>query len=116
MADSMKDKIAELEDYIMKKCLWQFHSRTWDRQRQNENILGMTKQILLNEPVSRETPEERCYWVDAVTMAEAFRKRCPWLGNMSKDEIADLMDGLYQRIDHLTVSGSLNLELNDQHY
>jgi nitrogenase delta subunit len=116
MAESMQDKIAVLEDYIMKKCLWQFHSRTWDRKRQNENILGMTKNLLLEEPVSKDTPEERCYWVDAVTMAEAFKKRCPWLTDMSKKEIADLMDGLFARIDLLTVSGSLNQELNDQHY
>jgi nitrogenase delta subunit len=116
MAESMQDKIAVLEDYIMKKCLWQFHSRTWDRKRQNERILGMTRQILLGEPVDNTTPEDRCYWVDAVTMVEAFRERCLWLGDMSGEEIAFLMDGLYDRIDRLTVTGSLNLELNDQHY
>ncbi|MBG0775930.1 MAG: Fe-only nitrogenase subunit delta [Desulfovibrionaceae bacterium] len=116
MSGSMQDKIAQLENYIMKKCLWQFHSRTWDRKRQNERILGMTRQLLLGEPVSTETPEERCYWVDAVTMAEAFKVRCPWLADMSREEIAGLMDGLYERIDFLTVTGSLNQELNDQHY
>jgi len=30
MAEQMNDKIAQMENYIMKKCLWQFHSRTWD--------------------------------------------------------------------------------------
>jgi hypothetical protein len=49
-------------------------------------------------------------------MVEAFRERCLWLGDMSGEEIAFLMDGLYDRIDRLTVTGSLNLELNDQHY
>ncbi|NTV08673.1 MAG: nitrogenase iron-iron protein delta chain, partial [Chlorobium limicola] len=28
MAD-INEKIAQLENFIMKKCLWQFHSRAW---------------------------------------------------------------------------------------
>ncbi|WP_320172408.1 Fe-only nitrogenase subunit delta [Maridesulfovibrio sp.] len=116
MAEPKNEKLSELENYIMKKCLWQFHSRNWDRKRQNENILGMTKQILLGEPVDTSTPENRCYWVDSVTMAEAFKKNCAWLTDMSKDEIAALMDELYERIEYLTVTGSLNQELTDQHY
>lgn len=47
---AMKEQVSQLVDYIMKKCLWQFHSRAWDRSRQNENILGMTSNILLEEP------------------------------------------------------------------
>ena len=68
----------------MKKCLWQFHSRAWDRKRQNECILTKTRQILCGDPVEHATPEDRCYWVDAVCMADAFRKRCPWLGDMDR--------------------------------
>ena len=42
MDDVMKDRIEQLVDFIMKWCLWQFHSRTWDRERQNEGILTKT--------------------------------------------------------------------------
>ena len=38
MEDIMKDRIEQLVDYIMKWCLWQFHSRAWDREKQNEGI------------------------------------------------------------------------------
>ena len=56
-------------------CLWQFHSRAWDREKQNEGILTKTMQLLCEEPVELETPEDRCYWVDAVFLAEGFKSR-----------------------------------------
>jgi nitrogenase delta subunit len=111
-----KDKIEQLVDYIMKKCLWQFHSRSWDRKNQNEGILTKTSQLLCDEHVELETPQDRCYWVDAVVLAREFRARYPWLTSMSKDEIKALMKGLHERMDYLTVTGSLNKELTDPLY
>ena len=116
MDDLMKDRIEQLVDYIMKKCLWQFHSRTWDRKDQNEGVLTKTMQLLCDEPVELETPAGRCYWVDAVCLAEAYKSRYPWLSTMNKEEIKQLMHGLHERMDYLTITGSLNLELTDQHY
>jgi len=115
MEDLQKDRIEQLVDYIMKNCLWQFHSRAWDRKQQNEGILAKTAQLLC-DPVSLETPEDRCYWVDAVCLVEAYRAGYPWLAGLGKAELRDLMQGLYERMDYLTITGSLNLELTDQHY
>jgi Fe-only nitrogenase delta subunit len=114
--DLQKDRIAQLEDYIMKNCLWQFHSRVWDRERQNREILLRTTQILCNQPAAHETLEDRCYWADAVCLTEAFRSRYPWLCEMSVEEITSLMEGVKDRIDLITYKGSLNKELTDQHY
>jgi len=114
--DLEKQRIDQLTDYIMKNCLWQFHSRAWDRKNQNEGILSKTKQILCEEALALETPADRCYWVDAVCLAEAYRKRFPWIQEISKEEVASLMKGLHERMDYLTITGSLNLELTDQHY
>lgn len=116
MEDLMKDRIEQLVNYIMKNCLWQFHSRTWDRERQNEGIITKTMELLCEEPVKHETPEDRCYWVDAVCLADAFQSRYPWLAAMDKPAIKLLMQGLKDRVDYLTIKGSLNLELTDQHY
>jgi nitrogenase delta subunit len=116
MEDITKTRMAQLEDYIMKNCLWQFHSRSWDRKVQNEGILTKTTQILCGEPAATETPLDKCHWVDAVCLADAFKERCPWLTTMDKAEIKELMGKLHERIDHLTITGSLNLELTDQHY
>lgn len=116
MGHVFEDKIEQLVDYIMKKCLWQFHSRTWDREKQNEGILTKTMQILCDEPVEIDTPADKCYWVDAVCLAEAFKTRYGWIASMSKDEIKSLMQGLKDRMDYLTITGSLNEELNDPRY
>jgi Fe-only nitrogenase, delta subunit len=116
MDDLMHSRMAQLEDYIMKNCLWQFHSRSWDRRVQNEGILTKTTQILCGEPVAKETPLDKCHWTDAVILAEEYQKRFPWLKDMPKDEIKALMDALHKRLDYTTIDGSLNLELTDQHY
>ncbi|MBK1662934.1 Fe-only nitrogenase subunit delta [Rhodospirillum rubrum] len=116
MDDLMKDRIDLLIDYIMKHCLWQFHSRSWDRKRQNEEILKKTTEILCDEPVDLGTPADKCYWVDAVCLADAYKSQYPWLKTMDKDAIKTLMRALHERLDHLTITGSLNLELTDQQY
>lgn len=116
MANLNKEKIAQMTDFIMKKCLWQFHSRAWDRERQNANILGMTSQILCGEEIDTAKPEDRCYWVDAVHMAQEFTRHFPWLVDMSIEEKKEIMQGLKDRIDFLTITGSLNEELTDAHY
>jgi len=112
----IKTYLEPMVDYIMKNCLWQFHSRTWDRKDQNENILRKTTQILCGEQVELETPADRCYWVDAVCLAENYQKLCPWLATMDKADIKTLMKALHEKMDYLTITGSLNLELTDQHY
>jgi Fe-only nitrogenase delta subunit len=114
--EDIKGKIAQLEGYIMKKCLWQFHSRAWDRKDQNDHILGKATQLLCGERVEVETPADRCYWVDAVTLAEAYKLRFPWLNTMEVSDIKLLMQGLKERIDFLTITGSLNKELTDVKY
>jgi nitrogenase delta subunit len=112
----MQEYIEQMVNFIMKKCLWQFHSRTWDRERQNREILRKTMQILCREPVEHETPADRCYWVDAVYLADNFQRRFPWLAAMDREEIKLLMRRLKERIDYLTIKGSLNLELTDPLY
>ena len=114
--EDLKERIALLEDYIMKKCLWQFHSRAWDRKDQNDNILKKATQLLCDEPVELETPADRCYWTDALSLTEGFQSRFEWLASMSKAEIKELMQGLKERIDFVTITGSLNAELTDPRY
>jgi len=116
MEDLMQSRMKLLEDYIMKNCLWQFHSRSWDRKVQNQEILTKTRQILCGEEVKTDTPADKCHWVDAVCLADEFKRRYDWLADMGKEDIALLMQALHERMDHVTITGSLNLELTDQHY
>ncbi|MEA4838847.1 MAG: Fe-only nitrogenase subunit delta [Rhodospirillaceae bacterium] len=119
LADSdpdTREKIGQLVNYIMKNCLWQFNSRGWDRRKQNAGVLGKTAQILCGEPVDTSTPQEKCYWIDAVCLADAYKERCSWLAAMDKPSIKALFEKLHQRMDWLTIDGSLNEELTVQQY
>lgn len=116
MENIRKQRVEQLTDYIMKHCLWQFHSRAWDRRAQNEGILTKTSQLLCDEHIALETPADKCYWVDAACLAQDFKTFYPWLGEIDKEEIKLIMKDLHARMDYLTIDGSLNLELTDQHY
>jgi len=116
MEHLMKERVAQLENYILKKCLWQFHSRTWDRERQNEGVLTKTTQILCEEPVEKETPADKCYWVDAVVLAEEYKRHFSWLSTLDHAEIKLLMQALKERIHYVTITGSLNKELTVKQY
>ncbi len=111
-----RERVGQLEHYIMKHCLWQFNSRGWDRRKQNAGILGKTTQLLCGEQVENATPLEKCYWIDAVLLDRAWRQLFPWLAALSVDEIKPLMAALHARMDWLTIDGSLNLELTVHHY
>ncbi len=112
----LKERVEVLLDYIMKKCLWQFHSRAWDRERQNANIMEKTMQLLCCEPVEQETAEQRCYYVDAVYLAESYRTKFPWVSEIDKSELKIVIQGVKERLDYLLITGSLNKELTDPHY
>lgn len=112
----LKERTELLLDYIMKKCLWQFHSRAWDRERQNANIIQKTTQLLCGEPVEKDTPEDRCYYVDAAYLADSYKSRFPWVSEMEKTDLKSVMDELKERLDYLLISGSLNAELTDPLY
>lgn len=112
----LKERVEILLDYIMKKCLWQFHSRAWDRERQNANIIQQTKQLLCEEPVKKDTPEERCYYADACYLAESYKSQFPWILDMDKADLEKIMQELKERLDYLLITGSLNKELTDPLY
>ena len=113
----MKERVEKLVDYIMKHCLWQFHSRKWDRERQNREILTLTSGILCEE--YKEFPQDRldrCHWVDAVILARNYKATFQWINSLSKAEISELMQAVLDRMNFLTITGSLNQELTDEHY
>jgi Fe-only nitrogenase delta subunit len=113
---SVDARADQLVDFIMKHCLWQFHSRAWDRERQNREILTKTKEILCEENEEPTDRLDRCHWVDAVMLARNYRKNYPWINAMSNAEIAEVMRKVREKVDYQTITGSLNKELTDEHY
>lgn len=112
----LKERTEQLLTFIMKKCLWQFHSRAWDRERQNARIIEKTRQLLCGEPVEKETPEDRCYYVDASYLAENYKEKFPWVSEVKKSDLELVMQCLKERLDYLLITGSLNKELTDPLY
>ncbi|KXS56566.1 MAG: nitrogenase iron-iron protein delta chain [Candidatus Adiutrix intracellularis] len=116
MEDKLTVQVEQIIDYIMRKCLWQFHSRAWDRERQNTEILAKTTQILCGETPDTQNSADRCYWVDAEMMSRGFKREFLWMAELDKDQIKTLMEKVKLRLDFLTIHGSLNRELTDPKY
>jgi nitrogenase delta subunit len=113
---SVDARADQLVDFIMKHCLWQFHSRKWDRERQNREILTKAKEILCEENEEPIERLDRCHWVDAVVLVRNYRKYYPWINTLNNAEITEVMQKVREKVDYQTITGSLNKELTDEHY
>jgi nitrogenase delta subunit len=112
-----EEKMSQLEWYITKHCLWQYNSRGWDREIQNERILGKTKQILCGENAREDdSTADKYYWSEAMTLTGAFKRYFPWLEETSKEDIAVIMHMLKEKMDYTMIKGSLNVELTKEQY
>jgi nitrogenase delta subunit len=112
-----EEKMSQLEWYITKHCLWQYNSRGWDREIQNERILGKTKQILCEENAREDdSTADKYYWSEAMTLTGAFKRYFPWLEETSKEDIAVIMHMLKEKMDYTMIKGSLNVELTKEQY
>jgi nitrogenase delta subunit len=112
-----EEKMAQLEWYITKHCLWQYNSRGWDRLIQNERILTKTKQLLIGESAKEDnSTADRYYWSEAVMLVKRFKEYFLWVEKTGKEDIAVIMDLLKEKMDFTMVNGSLNTELTKQQY
>lgn len=115
MDTALEAKKDILMNYIMKNCLWQFNSRAWDREAQNENIIGKTTQLLCNEKATDDTSAERYYWAEAKSLVNEWE--CfPWIKEMSVSDIKTVMSALKTDLDTQLIKKSLNAELTDPKY
>ncbi len=112
-----EEKMAQLEWYITKHCLWQYNSRGWDRLIQNERILTKTKQLLRGENAKDDnSTADRYYWSEAMSLQGAFKRYFPWVAETPKEDITQILDLLKERMDHTMVHASLNQELTKEKY
>ncbi len=112
----MTTKADDLVAFIQEHCLWQFASRTPDREENMNGVLAFLGEILTGVAPKPETPMERCHFADANQLASAVKVAFPWLQSLNRDEISDLISGVLVRIHEITVEKSLNGELNLQTY
>ncbi len=110
------EKIDQLFGYVQERCLWQFFSRSWDRQENIDGIMKTAVDLLSGKPVKPETPMDRLFYADAKVMVTDFRERFPWIAEVGPDEVPELIDGLKDRLVEFTITKSLNGELKHSLY
>lgn len=110
------EKLDQLFAYVQERCLWQFFSRTWDRQENIEGILKVATDMLTGKDLDLQTPMDRLFYADAKVMVADFKKRFPWIEETGAAQIRDLMHGLKDMLVEHTITKSLNHELNHSLY
>ena len=112
----MNEIIEEVTALIQEKCLWQFFSRSWDREENIEGIMTMTGKILNGEKVNLVTPADKAFYSDAKNLAADIQNKMPWISELDKSGILELVEGVKKRLLHITVKKSRNCELNLPNY
>ena len=110
------EKVDQLFGYVQERCLWQFFSRTWDRKENLDGIMKTATDLLTGAPPKRETPMDKLFYADAKIMVADFKERFPWIKDTAPAEIATLMQGLKDRVEEISITKSLNHELNHSLY
>jgi len=112
----MEDKIEDLFDYVQVRCLWQFFSRTWDRQENIDGVLGKAYELFTGKEPSLKTPADKLYYADAKTMVADCLASFPWIKQASEAEIRQVLDGLKVRLVDNVITKSTNRELTHHLY
>ncbi len=112
----MEDKVQAVYNYIVERCLWQFFSRNWDRER---NIKGIMKDVALlysGKEVSKETSDEKCYYADAKILLEQILDKFTWFEELNSKDVFELTDKVIDKLMYLAVTNSLNVERTVEYY
>lgn len=112
----MSEKVEELVKYIQEHCLWQFFSRSWDRDENIAGILSKTEELLLGDSSVSETLADKCWLADAKILASEFKSHIPWIKTASKEEIKTVISGVKFRMKEITIDKSRNEELHAKNY
>ena len=109
-------KLDQLFGYVQERCLWQFFSRSWDRQENIDGILKTVTDLLTGKAPNRETPMEKLFYADAKIMVADFKERFPWIEQEGAAQIRALMHSLRERLEEIAITKSLNQELKHSLY
>ena len=91
------EQIDQLYNFCQERYLWQFFSRSWDRQENLDGIFTVAGALFAGEEVKRETPMEKLFYADAKIMVADFKERFPWIAACTRDQIRALLTGVKDR-------------------
>lgn len=112
----MDEKAQELYSFIQERYLWQFYSRTWDRDENINNILDYLVMILAGEKLASTDSKERYYYAEAVTVANEVKKRFPWLAEVKRAELEQIVADVKTKLIDVVITRSQNEELHVPYY
>ena len=113
---TIDEKAEQLVGYIQERCLWQFFSRSWDREDNIKGIMSKALEMLTGEKSSLETSADKCYHADAKIMVADFKSKFPWFKETPREEFAPILKKVEDRMLGIVVKGSRNEELNVENY
>jgi nitrogenase delta subunit len=111
-----EQQIKLLFDYVQVRYLWQFFSRSWDREENIEGIVNAANDMFHNRAPKKHTPMERLFYADAKEMVKDFKENFPWIEKLEPTKISELLEGLKAMLKEHTITKSLNHELNHTLY
>ncbi|MEH1807705.1 V-containing nitrogenase subunit delta, partial [Nostoc sp.] len=112
IASYIQDRAAEVTKLIQERCLWQFHSRAWDREENINGVLNMAAQILTGEKVVLETLIDRGFYADAKILAADLEIRFAWLNSMENSQKKAVLEAVKGMLVDIVITKSKNGELH----
>jgi nitrogenase delta subunit len=113
----MEDQALELYTFIQERYLWQFYSRTWDREENIAEILKKSSEMLAGDEVTiADTLKDRAFYAEAKMVADETRRKFPWLAEMGKPEIQAIVEKVKAKLIDTNITRSQNAELHNPNY
>ncbi|MBC1236577.1 V-containing nitrogenase subunit delta [Nostoc sp. 2RC] len=116
MASYIQERTEEVTSLIQQRCLWQFHSRSWDREENINGVLGLTAKILTGEQVVLETLIDRAFYADAKLLVIDLEKKFQWLSKMDNVQKKAVLESVKHKLIDIAITKSLNGELHHSIY
>lgn len=113
----MENNVNELYKYIQQKYLWQFYSRNWDRENNINGILDAAKELIITGKCSLgDSLTDKHYYSEAKIVVSDIKRDLKFVEGLNEKGVTDLIDGVKAKLIDVTVTNSLNGELNVGYY
>ena len=113
----MENNVNELYKLIQEKYLWQFYSRSWDREKNINCILDCVKEILITGKSSlADSLEDKFYYSEAKIVVNDIKRHLKFIEGLNEKGVTETIDRVKAKLIDVTVTNSLNGELNVEYY
>lgn len=113
----MENNVNELYKLIQEKYLWQFYSRNWDREKNINNILDAAKELINTGKCSLgDSLEEKFYYSEAKIVVNDIKRHLKFIEGLNEKGVTETIDRVKAKLIDVTITNSLNGELNVEYY